>query len=163
MFCPKCGRADQVPDTYCRQCGVLLPDLTKSFKPAAKPKQHIVANTVLSSMTIVTSFTLAILLWVVLAFRPETHPLIYVTAGFLFAMGCWHIQSLWRSILLRRQLKRHRLWDIDGNDRHSAAEAAPAGAEKLLETAEFDDMVPASVTERTTRQLAPGKKQSTQS
>jgi len=28
MFCPKCGAADQTPDSYCRQCGEWLPDLS---------------------------------------------------------------------------------------------------------------------------------------
>lgn len=30
MFCPNCGKAEQIPNTYCRQCGEFLPDLTKN-------------------------------------------------------------------------------------------------------------------------------------
>ncbi len=28
MFCPKCGNSGQAPDSYCRQCGEWLPDLS---------------------------------------------------------------------------------------------------------------------------------------
>ena len=30
MFCPKCGKADQAPDSYCRSCGNFLVDATNS-------------------------------------------------------------------------------------------------------------------------------------
>ncbi len=30
MFCPKCGTADQIENSYCRNCGEFLPDLTKN-------------------------------------------------------------------------------------------------------------------------------------
>lgn len=144
MFCPKCGKAEQLPDSYCRGCGIFLPDLANAKKPTP-PEEHVLANTVLSSMTIVASFTLAILLWTVLAFKPETHPLIYVTAGLLFAMGIWHIQTLWRTIQLRRHLKRSKRPEPD-------AEEKPQEADEL-NAANFDGYVPASVTDRTTTKL----------
>ena len=145
MFCPKCGNADQQPETFCRKCGLFLPDLTKPVKGPVSPEQHVTANTVLSSMTIVASFTLAILLWSTLAFRPDTHPLIYVTAGLLGAIGFWHIQTLWRTLLLRRQLKALKPPRADDIE-----QTAP----KSLNNANFDDLVPPSVTDRTTRELS---------
>lgn len=147
MFCPKCGKADQQPETYCRQCGVFLPDLSKPVKSGQTPEQHNRANIALSSITILTSFTLATLLYAMLAFRPDTHPLIYVTAGLLIAMGAWHIQTLWRSILLRKYIKRQRPSEelaIDGS----------AAADKLLREPNFESSVPMSVTDRTTKQLS---------
>ncbi len=76
MYCPKCGIADQKPETYCRRCGIFLPDLTKPGKQNNSPEIHVLANTVLSTMTIAVSLALSILLFSVLAFRPDTHPLI---------------------------------------------------------------------------------------
>ena len=152
MFCPRCGKADQSPETYCRQCGLFLPDLSKPLKRESPPEEHLKANTVLSLMTICASFTLSFMLFLVLGFRPFTHPLIYVTAGILLAMGGWHIQTLIRTQMLMKQWKRRApLSDI---------QAAPPMAFKstptaeLLDEAEFADRIPASVTEHTTRHLA---------
>ncbi len=151
MFCPKCGKSDQSPETYCRQCGVFLPDLSKSLKSGQTPEDHVKANTVLSIMTIVVSFTLSILLWWMLSFRDDAHPLIYVTAGLLIAMGCWHIQTLWRTLLLKKHLKN--------NKRHSNVEieSEMASTDKLLEQPDFENMVPASVTDHTTKHLSETK------
>ncbi len=152
MFCPKCGNPDQSPETYCRRCGIFLPDLSKPAKTTT-PEQHVTANTVLSSMTIVASFTLAILLWSMLGFRENTHPLIYVTAGLLFAMGCWHIQTLWRTLLLRKHLKKSK----------PPQETTLTGGvvtDKLLEQPDFENIVPASMTDHTTSHLSEKKHRS---
>lgn len=98
MFCPRCGKAEQLPETFCRQCGLFLPDLSKPVKRELPPEEHLKANTVLNSLTIIVSFTLSILLF---GFRPGTHPLIYVTAGLLIAIGAWHIQTLIRTQKLK--------------------------------------------------------------
>lgn len=156
MFCPKCGKAEQSPETYCRQCGIFLPDFTKPAKTRQSPEVHVTANIVLSSMTIVVSFTLSILIWAMLAFRPDTHPLIYVTAGLLFAMGIWHIQTLWRTLLLRKHLKQNMRKETE------LVNVSTYSSERFLEDANFEDVVPASVTERTTNQLTekrPGSSQ----
>ena len=147
MFCPKCGKADQSCETYCRQCGIFLPDFSKPAKVGATPEDHVKANTVLSLMTIITSFTLAILLF---GTRPGTHPLIYVTAGLLIGMGCWHIQTFWRTLLLKKHLNRAK----------PPQEMALGGGnaeDKMLETPNFENMVSASVTDNTTRHLSETK------
>lgn len=148
MFCPRCGKAEQAPETYCRQCGLLLPDLSKQLKHESPPEEHLKANTVLSVMTIVVSFTLATLLYQIMAFRPDTHPLVYITAGLLLAMGGWHIQTLIRTVKLKKQWK----------ERTPFTENQPAiksvSTAKLLEHSDFSDAIPTSVTETTTRHLA---------
>lgn len=153
MFCPKCGKSDQSPETYCRQCGTFLPDLSKPLKSPLPPEEHINANIVLSSMTIVASFTLAILLWSMLAFHENTHPLIYVTAGLLFAMGIWHIQTLWRILLLRKHFKKNK-------PPKEATLGVSAATGKLLEQADFENAAPASITDHTTKHLAEPRKRS---
>src|SRR6185295_7020241 len=81
-------------------------DLSKPAKREHPPEEHLKANTVLSVLTIVASFTLATLLYAILGFRSNTHPLIYVTAGLLLGMGGWHIQTLIRTLKLKKQWKR---------------------------------------------------------
>lgn len=147
MFCPKCGNPDQAPESYCRQCGLFLPDLAKPVKTETSPETHFRANIALSSMTIVACITLAILLWSMLAFRDDTHPLIYVTAGLLIAMAMWHIQTLWRTILLKKQFKKNRsAREMDTGFHGDTA--------KLLDEADLANLVPATVTEQTTNHLA---------
>ena len=148
MFCPRCGKAEQMPETYCRQCGLFLPDLSKPLKRESPPEEHLKANTVLSLMTICASFTLSLMLFLVLGFRPFTHPLIYVTAGILLAIGGWHIQTLIRTLMLKKQWKRR----TPLNETPATFKSTPTA--KLLDQADFTDAVPASVTEHTTKHLA---------
>lgn len=147
MYCPNCGKADQQEETYCRQCGIFLPDISKPAKREQSPEENLKANTVLNLMTIITSFTLAILLYAILGFRPGTHPLIYVTAGLLLAIGAWHIQTFIRTQKLKKQWKRRML---PSEDEAVSQNAQPAF--QPAPTAKFD-AVPASVTENTTRHL----------
>jgi len=181
MFCPKCGKSDLLSfklglfgrvtssawfirkrswvfgpvETYCRQCGIVLPDLSKPIKPEPPPEQQISTNTVLSVMTLVTSFTLALLLCLVLGFQPGTHPLIYVTAGLLLAMGGWHLQTLIRIQMLKRHWnQRSPKSQIEASRRQVIEPVKVATTSRVLEEANFENTVPASVTENTTRHLA---------
>lgn len=150
MFCPRCGNPDQLPETYCRQCGVFLPDLSKPIKREAPPEEHFKANTVLSVMTIVVCFTMAVLIYLMLAFRPDTHPLTYVSAGMFIAIGAWHIQTLIRTLKLKKQFgKRMRPSDTDSAQPSFEARTTS----KLLDPADPADTIPVSVTENTTRHL----------
>lgn len=146
MFCPKCGKADQSAESYCRQCGVFLPDPFNPQKREIAPEEHLKANTFLSVLTILTSFTLAALLYLFLGFRNDTPVIVYITAGFLIAMGGWHIQTFIRTRKLKKQWKRRTPAAGIG----AIAEPAPA---RELEPANIGDVVPASVTEDTTRKL----------
>ena len=149
MFCPKCGKPEQVAETFCRQCGTFLPDLSKPAKKEAKPEEHIKVNSVLSLMTVIVSFSLAILLYVFLGFRPETHVVVYVSAGLLFAMGGWHIQTFIRMRKLKKQWET-RNPRLESDDRTSVGGINTA---KLLDAADLSSVVPTSVTETTTKHL----------
>lgn len=152
MFCPKCGKADQSPDTYCRQCGIFLPDISKSLITVTGPEQHIRANIVLGSMTVVTLFTLAVLLYLFFLGLPEAPSVIYLMFGLLIAMGIWHIQTVWRSLLLKQHFRDSKARLEQKFD--AADQTTQNDTEKLLEKADFEQYQPASVTDRTTRQLA---------
>lgn len=154
MFCPQCGKSEQEPETYCRQCGIFLPDLTRRFKREATPEEHLKVNLVLSSMTIVASFTLAVLLYTILGFRPETHPLVYVAAGFFLAIGGWQIQTLIRTWKLRQQWQRRPKPVIEaGSGQSSPPTFAKRQTARQLGEADFSELTPASVTEGTTKNL----------
>ena len=155
IFCPRCGAPDQAVDTYCRKCGVFLTDPFKPVKQESPPEQNIKVNTVLSLMTVIVCFALAGVLYAILGFRPGTHPLIYVTAGVLIAMGAWHIQTLIRARRLKRQWKQRR---PPAETLERTQDTAPR-----LEEPDFENFVPASVTDRTTRQLAEKRKGSAKS
>jgi hypothetical protein len=153
MFCPRCGKAEQLPETYCRQCGVFLPDLSKPVKRELPPEDHLKANTVLSLLTIIVSFTLSFLLFAVLP--DDKHPLIYVTAGLLIAIGAWHIQTFIRTQKLKKQWKRRTpLTEIQAGSPETQPPLKSSPTEKLLDQADFANTIPASVTENTTRHLA---------
>ncbi|MCY7375831.1 MAG: hypothetical protein LH472_07645 [Pyrinomonadaceae bacterium] len=156
MFCPKCGKADQQPETYCRQCGDFLPDFSKQIIKSTTPEEHIKANTVLNFMTGIVSLTLAILLYAFFLGREDTHLIIYITAGFLTAMFAWQVQTFWRTLLLKKHFKRRQTENsaaaVEAPNPTASFEAAPT--KELLNEADFSSVVPATVTEHTTKQLA---------
>ena len=154
MFCPKCGNSEQSPDTYCRQCGTFLPDLSKPLVSITKPEQHVNANLVLGSMTVVTCLTLAILLYFFFLGLPESPPVIYVMFGLLIAMAAWHVQTVWRSVLLRKHFNENKKRK-ESFDSETFIESGDAKGQ--LGEANFESFQPASVTDRTTRQLASEK------
>ena len=159
MYCPRCGKAEQAPETFCRQCGLFLPDLSKPLKRELPPEDHLKANAVLNALTIIVSFTLSILLF---ALKPSTHPLIYATAGILIAIGAWHIQTFIRTQKLKKQWKR-RTPLTEGKPDLSETQPAfkSASTAKLLGHATFTDAVPTSVTENTTAHLVKPQKRHT--
>ena len=151
MFCPNCGKSDQKSETFCRQCGVFLPDFDKVKSRAITPEQHVTANLWLGAMTAVASLTLAILLYSFFLGKADTPVIIYITAGFLTAMFAWQAQVFWRNLKLRKHFKNRK-----GNGAQTAAEQTELHAKptnELLPEADFTDHVPASVVERTTRKL----------
>ena len=152
MYCPKCGMAEQTAESYCRQCGTYLPDLTKPLVAITRPEEHVKANLILGAMTVVTSFALAILLYLFVLGLPGSQPAVFVMFGLLLAMGIWHIQTVWRSLLLRKHFKESR-------ERREQAEVeiggiAREGTQPALKQADFENFQPASVADRTTRELA---------
>lgn len=152
MFCPKCGNADQKPETFCRQCGTFLPDFDKLERKEIPPEQHITVNSVLSLMTAIVSGTLAILLHAFFIRGESAPPLIYITAGFLTAMFFWQVQTFWRT----RQLKKHfpkrkkeEKVETEALDTNPLIESAKP--KELLNESDFSNAVPPSIIENTTK------------
>ena len=155
MFCPKCGVAEQSAETFCRSCGIFLPDLEKLKRSEQAPEMHIKANAVLSIMTIVAS--LAIVSMLVAAFYGrETPVVIYPAAGLLIAIAAWQVQTFWRTVLLRRQLKR----DLPRYAENSHAKQITSLGNRRLTDVDFEDLVSAGTIRRTTRDLSGNRRSS---
>jgi hypothetical protein len=157
MFCPKCGTADQQTETYCRSCGIFLPDFDKAIKKEIAAEEHIKINSVFSVMSAVVSLGLAITLYSTLAFRPDTPWIIYVVTGFLTAMTAWQVQTFIRTRMLKKQIAEMK---PPRQAEAALPNAAPAGS---LPEADFENIIPASVVERTTRNLSETKVKSDRS
>ncbi len=152
MFCPNCGKSDQRVETFCRQCGLFLPDFDNVKPREIPPEEHLKANSLLNIMTAVASLTLAILLHVYFYGRENTPVIIYITAGFLTAMFAWQAQVFWRNLKLKKHFKKREA--IAGRKQETETptlESKPTN--ELLPEADFKDHVPASVIEKTTRKL----------
>ncbi|HEX8286652.1 MAG TPA: hypothetical protein VF556_01575 [Pyrinomonadaceae bacterium] len=154
MFCPNCGKSDQKENTYCRQCGVFLPEFTKESKRKITPEEHIKYNIVLDIMTIAVSLTLAILLFAFFFGKENTPVLIYITAGFLIAMSAWQIQTLWRSFQLKKLFNRRRNEDLESQNQFSENFFQSVPTKELLNEANLEDVISASVIENTTKKLS---------
>lgn len=148
MFCPKCGAAEQSIETYCRNCGVFLPDFAKAIKKQTTVEEHIKVNSFFTIATAIVSLSLAITLYATLGFRPETPWIIYFVAAFLTAMTAWQVQTFIRTRMLKRQFEKLR------PPRESATAQLTAETNELLPEGNFEHVVPASFTERTTRNLS---------
>ncbi len=155
MFCPKCGKADQKENTYCRNCGNLLPDFDNLQWRKVSPEEHLKANSVLNVMTAVVSLTLAILLYINFLGAENTPVLIYVTAGFLTAMFAWQVQVFIRSLILKKQIILPK--------RGETETVLKSAKNDLLNEADFSDNIPAGIGEFTTKNLKEKVKRSTQS
>ena len=152
MFCPKCGKADQKPETYCRQCGEFLPDFNKKSKKTASPEDHIKVNTFLNLLTGIVSITLAILLYAFFLGKENTPPIIYITAAFLIAMFAWQIQTFWRTLLLKKHFTRRQI-ENNAETPNQTARVDSAQTRELLNEADYANDVPMNVVENTTKKL----------
>ena len=150
MFCPNCGKADQNVNSYCRQCGKFLPDFENPKKRETSPEEHFKVNFVLNIMSGVVSITLAILLYSFFLGRENTPPVIYITAGFLTAMFAWQVQIFIRNLKLKKHIPKQNKNVAEIDDQKTFERAK---TKELLNEPDFDNYVPASVSEYTTKNL----------
>lgn len=153
MFCPKCGKADQLPETYCRQCGAFLPDFDKIENKETPVEQHLLVNSIFSGLTAFVSLTLAVTLYFMLIGREGTPWILYVVFGFLISITVWQIQTIIRTRILRKHFEKMKLNRNEGTD--ASESVKPPNTSRLLDDIYLENAVPASVTDRTTRDLVP--------
>lgn len=150
MFCPKCGKSEQSAETFCRQCGVYLPDFDKIERRESTPAEHLKANLVLNVMTAVASLALAITLYVRFLGEEDTPFIIYLTAGFLTAMFAWQAQVFWRNLKLKKQIvPSKRINKKAGFER----ELNSAETRILLNELDLSNVIEADFSAKTTNKL----------
>lgn len=149
MFCPKCGSPNQTQNSYCRNCGIFLPDFDKISKKEITPQQQIAISSTFNFLSGLLSLILTIILHVLYTGKEGTPIIIYVVIGFLTANFFWQAQAFWRVRQLKKQLpNRKNNEEIEVKNLES-----PFSTDKLLSEADYTDIVPASVVENTTKQL----------
>lgn len=151
MYCRKCGAAEQSTETYCRKCGTFLPDFDKLVKKETPVEQHILINSTFSAMTGVVSLSLAITLYVMFIGRDGAPWIIYLVFGFLMAMTAWQVQTFIRTRMLKKQFEKMK--PIRGENVAAQETRKPAVTAQLLDKANLEDAIPASVIENTTKNL----------
>jgi hypothetical protein len=146
MFCPKCGQSDQQANSYCRQCGLFLPDFDNLKKRRANPEDHLKASSALSLMTAVVSLSLAVTLYIMFLGKEGTPFIIYLTAGFLTAIFAWQVQTFWRTRLLKKHFRR-RKGEVDepAGEVGSVLSTESKPTLELLGEGDFNEAIPASV------------------
>ncbi|MCU1288051.1 MAG: hypothetical protein JWN60_280 [Acidobacteria bacterium] len=154
MFCPNCGKSEQKKDTFCRRCGMFLPDFDKIKKSQNTPEAHLKANAFLNLTTAIVSLGLAIALYSIFLGKENTPFIIYLTAGFLTAIFFWQVQAFVRTLLLKKHFKRNKNQNNQTETQTEFAAFEALKTSELLNEADFKDVVAASVVENTTKSLA---------
>lgn len=156
MFCSNCGNDDQKENSYCRNCGEFLSDLTKKNKMVSfggdTPEEQIKTNLYLNLLSALVSLVLAILLWVSF-YGQDAPPLVYLTIGFLAAMSGWQFSTCYVGLKLKKNFSKRREDDASKNQTEQQTRFEPAKTKELLNEVDFTSVVPTSVTENTTKHL----------
>lgn len=157
MFCPNCGKGDQQPAGYCRQCGTLQPDPLQPFYFPHLSRTSARTNTVLNAVASLTSLAVALVLYaVVLGIGGGA--LVHVLAWASILVGLWCAFASWRSFQLESD------FDSGPNGRWDPRPSLRSGStDKLLEEPNFEEFIPPSVTDSTTNRLGVAQNRSSKS
>ena len=109
MYCPKCGKPEQAPGAYCRNCGVFLFDASKPADSTHWSGENINVPTFVGVLRPAVCFISAIMLYAIAGSQPGANRIIPITAVILFAMGIVQAQALQKTVSLRTRLKTLRL------------------------------------------------------
>jgi hypothetical protein len=156
MFCPKCGKDEQMPESYCRACGEWLPDLAKRGRKSFggdSPEESLNISLFLSAITSIAALLLAVWLYAAYFGKPGVPGIIYVTAAFLLAIAGWQASNFYISIKLRRNLARRRSRDFSAQSNELNSASQSNGALPAADTSQFVRSAAQSVTENTTELL----------
>ena len=164
MYCPNCGKGEQTSNSYCRSCGEYLADVSDKFYlinrvlGISTPEKQLGVNLTIDLVTSIASGLLIVFLIGYFEGRyaktGETAPtIIYLVYLFLGLVSIWQFLSFIIGINLKGKLsgKKGLLAPVDSSVNESALSSATAP--KSLPQADQEDVVPASVTEDTTKIL----------
>lgn len=160
MFCSNCGKADQVAESYCRNCGEFLADfsgksyLLNKFLGGQKPETQVTVNLVINLVTaLISSLLLGFLngYYDALHARTGESPptVIYPVYIFLGAVTVWQLLSFLIGLRLRSKFKSRTQAEPNKNPVSTLTDPAPP---RSLPEANFQP-IPTSATEEKTRKL----------
>jgi hypothetical protein len=155
MFCPKCGKGEQTPDSYCRSCGDYLVDATNNTSlmnrilGISNPEKQMKFTLTIDLVTAIVS---GLLLFFLMGYFDgsysktgiPTPPIVYLVYIFLGLVCAWQLLSFTVGTTFRKKLsagKKTESLKDQSEARHS------------LSAADEKDVVANSITEQTTRNL----------
>lgn len=162
MYCPKCGKAQQEPESYCRSCGEFLMDysgrsyfLTKLLG-GSNPSAQIGIGLAINLITIFTSILLlGFLNGHYDAQKARTGegvpPVIYLVYLFLIVISLWQILSLVVGARLRTKLNRKK--GLSERAEMPQGVVSSKKTNELLPYGDSNQTIPLSVTEGPTKIL----------
>lgn len=154
MFCPKCGKGEQTPDSYCRNCGDFLVDpannasLINRMLGISNPEKQIKFALTINLVTAIVS---GLLLFFLMGYFDATYKvtgrpapgIVYLVYIFLGLVSVWQLLSFTVGTTYRKKL----------SDRKQTALPNAPGSRSSLPPADETNIVKTSVTEQTTRNL----------
>ena len=154
MFCSKCGQGEQALDSYCRSCGEFIADpsnrlsLINRVFGVSSPEQQLNISLVINLMTSIVS---VVLIFFLMGFfdgqraqtGAATPKIIYLVYLFLALVAGWQLLSFAMGAQLKNKLTAAR----------KSKSSPPSSAKETgsLPSANFENVVPPSVTEQATQ------------
>ena len=154
MFCPKCGKGEQTPDSYCRSCGNYLVDpansssLMNRILGISNPEKQVKFTLTIDLVTAIVS---GVLLFFLMGYFDgmtrktgiPTPPIVYLVYIFLGLVCAWQLLSFTVGTTYRKKLSAGKTTEIlpGKSSQHSLA------------AADEKNVVANSITEQTTRNL----------
>lgn len=164
MYCPNCGKGEQTPDAYCRNCGEYLADISDKFYlinrilGISTPEKQVGASLTIDLLTSIASALLLVFLMGYFDGRyartGETAPtIIYLVYFFLALVSVWQFLSFIIGLNLKAKLSGKKEGAVPVNSSVNASALLSGAVQKSLPQADSENIVPASVTEDTTKIL----------
>jgi hypothetical protein len=153
MFCPKCGKADQTADSYCRSCGDFLVDpsnnvsLVNRMLGISNPERQVKFTLTIDLVTAIVS---GLLLFFLMGYFDGAHkrtgiptpPIVYLVYVFLGLVSAWQLLSFTVGTTFRKKLSAGK-----------RTSALSEQARESLPPADNKNVVANSIAEQTTRNL----------